>query len=115
LKGVGTTMKQLFNPTKITSSGYCTFRTSMTQGGSTLANGFIYSPLISFPLSRAGICTDEHGHYTRNTEIRTEIKFTLYDSEFTHQSIGSITYTSTTGLIYPYTNSNINDQNPSTN
>ena len=108
-------MKQLFNPTKITSSGYCTFRSSMTQGGSTLRNGFIYSPLITFPLSKAGICTDEHGHYTRNVDVRTEIKFTLYDSEFTSQSIGAITYTSTTGLIYPYTDSNTYEQYPSTN
>lgn len=107
-------MKQLFNPTKITSSGYCTFRTSMTQGGSTITNGFIYSPLISFPLTGFLICSDEHGHYTRNMDIRTEIKFTLYDSEFTSNSIGAITYTSTTGLIYPHTNSNTNDQQPST-
>lgn len=107
-------MKQLFNPTTITSSGYCTFSTSMTQGGSIITNGYIYSPLISFPLSKAGICTDEHGHYTRNTEIRTEIKFTLYDSEYTSQPRGAITYTSTNDLIYPYTDSNINGQGPAT-
>lgn len=86
----------------------------MAQNGSIISNGYIYSPLISFP-SRLGICTDEHGHYTHNTEIRTEIKFTLYDSEYASKSLGVITYTSTTGLVYPYTNLNTNDQQPSTN
>ncbi len=107
-------MKQLFNPTKITSNGYCTFKTGVDREGYPIINGFIYSPLISFPLSKSVICTDEHGHYTRNMEIKTEIKFTLYDSEFTSQSIGAITYTSTTDLIYPHTDSNSDDQDPST-
>jgi hypothetical protein len=110
LKGVGTTMKQLFNPTKITSSGYCTFKSGIDREGNSIRNKFIYSPLISFPLNKSVICTDEHGHFTRNIDFRTEIKFTLYDSKFTSQSIGAITYTSTTDLIYPRTESDIGGQ-----
>lgn len=99
-------MKWLFNPTKITASGYCTFGNKTSQSGATVTNGFVYSPRINFPIGAFNLCQDEKGHYTRNYHIKTEIKFTVYDSRYIEESLGSVSYTFTTGIGYAYSSSN---------
>ena len=99
-------MKWLFNPTKITASGYCTFSNKTSQSGATVTNGFVYSPRINFPIGAYNLCQDEKGHYTRNYHIKSEIKFTVYDSRYTEESLGSVSYTFTTGIGYAYSSSN---------